>query len=113
MWNKPTQKQLARIPQLYETEGIPLADKKIHMHFFVGSCDWYIAEWDGEDTFFGYAILNGDHQMAEWGYVSFAELKDLKVQGWLEIDREIRWKVKKASEIQNIYPHGVDCLAEA
>jgi hypothetical protein len=113
MWNKPTQKQLERIPRLYGTEGTTLENKEIHMHFFLGSCDWYIAEWDGEDIFYGYATLNGDHQMAEWGYTSFAELKNLKVKGWLEIDRDMHWTVKKASEIPNIYPHGVACLAEA
>ncbi len=48
------------------------------MHFFIGNCHWYIAEYDGEDIFFGYAILNGDIQNAEWGYISFSELKEIK-----------------------------------
>lgn len=113
MWNTPTQNQLNKVPRLYETENIKLEDKKIHIHFFIGNCDWYIAEFDGEDLFWGYAILNGDHQNAEWGYISFAELKSLKVKGFVQIDREIRWKVKKASEIQNIYPQGAKCPAIA
>jgi hypothetical protein len=44
------------------------------VHFFNSSSDWYIFEWDGDDRLFGYAILNGDLQNAEWGYVSLSEL---------------------------------------
>jgi hypothetical protein len=104
MWNEPTSKRLSRIPRLYETENVPLKDKMIYLHFFIGGCDWYVAEHDGEDLFFGYAILNNDYQMAEWGYVSFSELKSIKVKGWLEVDCETEdaWQVKKASEIDNI-----------
>jgi hypothetical protein len=104
MWNEPTKKRLAKIPKLYETENIPLKDKLIHLHFFIGGCDWYIAEFDGDDTFFGFAILNNDYEMAEWGYVSFRELKSIKIDGWLEVDCEVEeiWQVKKAIEIDKI-----------
>jgi hypothetical protein len=102
MWNIPSREELDRIPRLYETEDIPLKDKLIHLHFFIGGCDWYVAEYDGEDLFWGYSILNGDHDMAEWGYMSFTELKELKVLGWLEIDRDINWQIRKASEIDLI-----------
>ena len=104
MWNEPTKQRLAKIPKLYETEDIPLQDKEIHLHFFIGGSDWYICEWDGEDTFFGFAILNNGYQMAEWGYVSFSELKSLKLNGWFEVDCESKkvWKVRKASEIDKI-----------
>ena len=103
MWNVPSAKRLEKIPRLYETESIPLGDKLIYLHFFIGGCDWYIAEYDGEDLFWGYAILNGDYQNAEWGYISFSELKDIKI-GFVEIDCELEdyWKVKKASEIKKI-----------
>ena len=103
MWNTPTEKRLSKIPRLYETEGVELKDKLVYLHFFIGSSDWYITEFDGEDTFWGYAILNGDDQMAEWGYVSFTELKEIKV-GYVEIDCELEkfWRIKPASEIDNI-----------
>ena len=48
MWNIPSKERLARIPKLYETEDVPLKDKLIHLHFFIGGCDWYVAEYDGE-----------------------------------------------------------------
>lgn len=104
MWNTPTQERLAKIPRLYETEHIPLRDKMIHLHFFIGGCDWYIAEYDGDDLFWGYAILNNDHLCAEWGYISFKELKSINIQGWLEIDCELEeyWQIRKASEIERI-----------
>lgn len=104
MWNKPTEERLARIPRLYETEDIPLKDKLIHLHFFIGGCDWYIAEFNGKDTFFGFAVLNNDYEMAEWGYVSFSEVQAIRINGWLEVDCETEesWRIRKASEIDTI-----------
>jgi len=77
MWNEPTKEELDRLPRLYQTEDVPLAEKLIQMHFFLGGCDWWIAEFDGEDLFFGYAVLNGDWELAEWGYISLSELKSI------------------------------------
>ena len=104
MWNEPSVERLAKIPRLYETESIPLKEKLIYLHFFIGGCDWYIAEYDGEDLFLGYAILNDDHECAEWGYIPFGELKDIKIDGGLEIDCELEeyWHVRRASEIKKI-----------
>jgi hypothetical protein len=104
MWNIPSKTRLERIPKLYETEHIPLKEKHIHLHFFLGGCDWYIAEYDGIDLFWGFAILNNDLQMAEWGYISFSELKAIKVQGWLEVDCEPEefWQIRKACQIKRI-----------
>ena len=101
MWNTPTRKQLEQIPRLYETENIPTENKLIHLHFFIGGCDWYMAEYDGDDLFFGFAILNSDFEMAEWGYISFDELKSISVHG-IEIDCEMDWTIKKASDIDLI-----------
>jgi hypothetical protein len=104
MWNVPTDDRLSRLPQLYETEHIPLQEKLVYIHFFLGSCDWYVCEYDGQDTFWGYAILNGDFFNAEWGYVSFSELKSIKLNGWLEVDCETEesWQIRSAGEIELI-----------
>jgi len=104
MWNEPSKERLAQLPKLYETESVSLSDKLIWLHFFIGGSDWYIAEYDGDDLFWGYAILNNDYINAEWGYISFSELKEIKIDGWLEIDCELEeyWKVRKASEIEKI-----------
>jgi hypothetical protein len=103
MWNMPNKERLAKIPRLYQTENTPLKDKLIYLHFFIGGCHWYIAEFDGEDLFWGFAHLGDDH-CAEWGYISFSELKSIKIDGWLEIDCETEelWQVCKASEIEKI-----------
>ena len=103
MWNKPSKERLARMPGLYETETAPLEEKRIHLHFFIGGCDWYAAEFDGKDLFWGYVVLNDDFQMAEWGYFSFRELCEIRVHG-IEIDceHEFCFPVRKASEIDRI-----------
>jgi len=101
MWKIPLQEQLERIPRLYETENVPAEYKLICFHFFIGGCDWFIADYNGNDLFFGFAILNGDFEMAEWDYISFVELKLIRVHG-IEIDCETDWTPKKASEIDLI-----------
>lgn len=104
MWNTPTKERLSRIPkELYETENVPLKEKLIYLHFFIGGSDWFVCEFDGDDLFFSYAILNNDFQNAEWGYVSFSELKEINIHG-IEIDCELEeyFPVRKACEIEKI-----------
>lgn len=99
MWNQPTEKQLNKIPRFYSSEQTPLREKKIYMHFFLFSADWYIAEYDPDDRiFFGFACL-GDPQNAEWGYVSFDELIQLRTKDGFQVDRDLHWKPKMAWEI--------------
>lgn len=104
MWNIPTEQRLAKIPAFYETEKIPFKDKQVHLHFFLGGCDWYAVEYDGKDLFFGFAILNANLDMAEWGYFSFAELKSLRTRIGVEVDCELEtyWKVRPAKEVDLI-----------
>ena len=103
MWNVPTEDRLSIIPKLYETEHTPLEEKQIYLHFFIGAADWYIAEYDGNDLFWGFACL-GYLMNAEWGYISFSELKSVKAQGWIEVDCELEehWKVRPAKEVELI-----------
>lgn len=97
MWNKPTAEQLAELPTLYATDNVDCKDKTICLHFFIGGCDWYVAEFDGKDTFFGFVNLN-DPQNAEWGYFTLGELDAIKLNG-LEVDNDLHWQVKKFSAI--------------
>ena len=76
------------------------------MHFFLGGCDWFIAETDGKDLMWGFVILNNDLKNAEWGFVSFSELCDIKVQGYAEVDFDLHWKKRKAVEVKQI----IQCL---
>lgn len=103
MWNKPAKEDLSIIPALYETNNIPINEKVIYMHFFIGGSDWYVAEYSPEERlFFGFAILNNDYEMAEWGYFGFDELCNIKVNGFLEVDRDLYFSPVKANEIENI-----------
>ena len=101
MWAKPTKADLKRVPKLGAQDGPTTEDVLIYLHFFLGGCDWYISEFDGEDTMFGFCILNGDTQMAEWGSVSLQELRDIKV-GIMEVDTDKYWNIKPAGEIEKI-----------
>lgn len=101
MLNIPSKLRLDKIPRSYATEKIPIQDKLIHLHFFIGGSDWYVAEFDGYDIFFGFVVINGDYECAEWGYFSLSELRELKVAGWCEVDCALEdcWEVKVFSEI--------------
>ena len=101
MWNTPTKEQLDKIPRLYETQDTPLMDKLIYQHFFIFGSDWYVSEYDGNNTFFGFVILNGDCINAEWGYISFQELRKLNISGF-EIDCDLYWKPVRAGEVETI-----------
>lgn len=103
MWNEPSDQELEKLPPLYSTERQKPQDILIPMHFFLGGCDWYAAEYGPQDrVFFGYAILNNDLINSEWGYVSFDELREIKIPPGFEVDRDLYWKSKKASEIEEI-----------
>ncbi len=113
MFNEPTDTELAKIPRLYETENVPAKDKIIWMHFFLASSDWYIAEYDGEDIFFGFVCLNSWTDLAEWGYISYKELKELRVKQPigidgqralipLEVDRDLHWISRKSFNVSLI-----------
>jgi hypothetical protein len=98
-----SEEELSKIPAFYATENIDCPDKIIHMHFFIGSCDWFAAEYDPkEQLLFGFVILNGDVQNSEWGYFSLREMCEIKVGGFLEIDRDLHFTPRKAKEIERI-----------
>jgi hypothetical protein len=102
VWNEPSPGQLAEIPRLYATENTPLEDKLIYLHFFIFDCDWYVAEYDGGDLFWGFGILNEDYLNAEWGYISFRELKTIKIPGVFEMDCDLHWRIRPAREVYKI-----------
>jgi hypothetical protein len=68
--------QIETMPQTYGQDG--KGDQATaHLHYFIGGSDWYITEKDmdgGIQQAFGYAILNGDDECAELGYISIEEL---------------------------------------
>jgi len=97
---KLTKLEMKKLPALYGTEKVGLKNKVIQVHFFLGGCDWYGVEFDGEDLFWGYCILNNDFHNAEWGYFSLQELASIRKPFMVEKDRY--WTVRKASEVEKI-----------
>ena len=83
MWNPPTIKMLALIPRIGAQEDVK--DPKVYMKFFLGGWTWYVTEFDGRDTFFGYVVSPMD---SEWGYFSLNELKGIS-RGFLQVDRDM------------------------
>ncbi len=75
-------KTITTMPKTYEQDG--KGDKAVaYLHYFNSGSDWYITEKDMGDEqtqAFGYAILNGDKEMAELGYISIEELTRLGVE---------------------------------
>ena len=110
MWNEPSKKRLNQMPSLYETQDVPLQQKEVWLHFFVGGCDWWAVEFDheGGDLFFGFVVLNNSYQDSEWGNFSLSEMRSIKISGFLEIDCELPeyWEVRPASMVNDI------CLAQ-
>jgi len=67
------------------------------LHYFKGGSDWYIIEKDKEesqDQAYGYAILNGDTEMAEVGYISIEEL----IENNVELD--LYWTPKTLGQLR-------------
>jgi hypothetical protein len=91
----PSTDALSTIPRLYATESVPLWEKVIHLHYFVGACDWWISEL-GEDQRIAFGFVNmGDPQNAEWGYVDLVELRSIlghTDQGIpFVVERDLHW----------------------
>ena len=102
MWNKPSDEELSKLPPFYSTEQTPLKEKAVRMHFFLGGCDWYACEYNPEEkNFFGFVILNGDYESAEWGYFNLEELMSIKVK-FLEVDRDLHFTQRKAIQVEEI-----------
>jgi len=87
----------SKIPKLYATDGIK--DKMIYLKFFspYSNYTWYVAEYDGSDTFFGYVI----GQSQEWGYFTLSELSSLNRNGLPLVERDKYFKPKKFNSIKN------------
>jgi len=66
------QSQLEKCPKIRETDG--MNEHPAIFHYFYGSTDIYICEYDRKDYMFGYAILGGDLRNSEWGYFNLPDL---------------------------------------
>lgn len=112
-------KQIAEIPALYHYENLlqqlRKTDKSVkssqitiaHAHFFFADSDWYITEWNGEDELYGYTILNGDMQNAEFGYMSLSEIRDFRQGQNQGIELDCYWTPRSISDIKKMKYDGL------
>lgn len=88
---------IAQTPLPYATEDVEADDKIIQLHYTVDGCHWWICEVNPDDQIaFGFVVLNGDWDCAEWGYIPLDELVQLG------IPLDLEWVPKKFSEIEEI-----------
>lgn len=95
----PTPEELAAIPKLYETDGLPFADKTIHLRYFAGgSAEWLITEISPEEDWLMFGHCDLGLGFPEWGYVSLVELCLLRTrspQGHpIYAERDLHWTPK-------------------
>ena len=79
------------IPALYEMDGKPAEEVKVHARFFTPDSNWtwYCTEYDPEEgRFFG--LVHG-HE-AELGYFMLSELEGVRGPLGLPIERDLYWK---------------------
>ena len=78
------------LPKLYVNDGKPKNEVKVVVKYFdpCGSATWYITEYDGQDTMYGYVT---GLQEDEYGYVSYKELCETKTRFGLGIERDLNW----------------------
>lgn len=100
---KALAKLINEMPKTYEQDSRD-ENSMAYLHYFIGDSDWYITEKDkdgGVLQAYGYAILNGDLEMAEFGYISIKELvsnagivfsKDKKHQEAINVELDLHFK---------------------
>jgi len=102
MKDEPSDEELRRLARLNANSNARWQDIMIYEHFFLGGSDWYLAEYNPSSRiFFCFAILNDDLLNAEWGSVSYDELRAVNFNG-IEIGRDTRWRPRKASSVDRI-----------
>lgn len=74
----------------------------VAFHYFVGNSDFYISQLYPDGTAFGYTILNGDVEMAEWGYQNIEEI--INVSQWIEMDYHVPEGMTIERMLEEKYP---------
>ena len=62
---------------------------KGYVHYFIADSDWYISEVDDNDVCFGYAVLNGNTQNSEYGYIDLNEITSLNIKNLIQPELDI------------------------
>ncbi len=85
-----------KLPPLYSGEELGLMSQAL-VKFFTPDSNWtwYASEFDGDDIFFGLV----DGFAFEFGYFTLSELKEVKGQFGLLVERDIHFKPQTFKEL--------------
>jgi hypothetical protein len=72
-----------KIPRLGDTATVK--NPPVYLHYFTGTTDYFIWEYDGEDTLFGKVRFKAYHPDENTRYQKFS-LPNLKSNQFLELD---------------------------
>ncbi|WP_414544916.1 DUF2958 domain-containing protein [Nostoc sp. CCY0012] len=86
----------SQLPKLYSQENIP--DPIAYVKFFNPSSNWnwYVTEFDSEDTFFGLVQGFGE----ELGYFRLSELQAYRGQLGIGIERDLHFEPTPLSKLK-------------
>ena len=91
-------KQITTDDELVNNDGT----HNVGFHYFVGNSDFYISEIKSDGLAFGYTILNGDIEMAEWGYQDLDEI--INASQWIEMDYHVPEGMTIERMLEEKYP---------
>lgn len=88
-----------QLPALYSQDGKGM-EAVAYVKFFhpMSRYTFYVTEFDGTDTLFGYCVSPLGPDCDELGYASLQELTELRVRG-LGIERDLHFKPVPLSEV--------------
>ena len=95
-----TAKNKKDLPALYTQDGKG-SDAVAVVKFFdpSGRYTFYATEYDGEDTFFGYAVSMFGEDCDEYGYASLSEMQGEKGRFGLGIERDRHFTPRPLKEL--------------
>jgi hypothetical protein len=93
---------LEGIPGIYESVDVPFPEKIVKLHIFRENADWFIVEYDSSQRlFYGYANVRPGSP--GWGCFALDEIANCHLPSFSpDAELDLRWRPKKAKEIQDI-----------
>ena len=94
------ERERALLPALYACENAPDPAAEVKLFMPGTRWTWYLLEFDGDDTLFGYVKSGLDERFDELGYISLSELEALVGPFGLRVERDVHWEPTRLSVLQ-------------
>jgi len=88
----------AKVPAIGSTENVD--DPMVRAHYFVGSWDWYVTEWNPQ-TGEAFGFVKGIE--SELGYIMLPELEAVRMQGVWVVERDLHFEPVPLSTVMPAY----------